>query len=81
MRVAAANDGLANAVVVALKAHKLKPIPLCGQDATRAGRPEHHLRLADDDRLERHPDAGDQAAAAAAIALAQGQDAEDDTAR
>jgi D-xylose transport system substrate-binding protein len=35
--VAAANDGLANAVVVALKAHKLKPIPLSGQDATVQG--------------------------------------------
>ena len=35
--VAAANDGLANAVVVALKAHKLKAIPLSGQDATAQG--------------------------------------------
>ena len=35
--VAAANDGLANAVVVALKAHKLKPIPLSGQDASAQG--------------------------------------------
>jgi ABC-type xylose transport system, periplasmic component len=35
--VAAANDGLANAVVVALKAHKLKPIPLSGQDASTQG--------------------------------------------
>jgi D-xylose transport system substrate-binding protein len=35
--VAAANDGIANAVVVALKAHKLKPIPLSGQDATSQG--------------------------------------------
>jgi D-xylose transport system substrate-binding protein len=35
--VAAANDGLANAVIVALKAHKLKPIPLSGQDATEQG--------------------------------------------
>jgi D-xylose transport system substrate-binding protein len=35
--VAAANDGLANAVVVALKAHKLKPLPLSGQDATPQG--------------------------------------------
>ena len=35
--VAAANDGLANAVVVALKAHKLNPIPLSGQDATAQG--------------------------------------------
>jgi D-xylose transport system substrate-binding protein len=35
--VAAANDGLANAVVVALKARQLKPIPLSGQDATPQG--------------------------------------------
>jgi D-xylose transport system substrate-binding protein len=35
--VAAANDGLANAVVVALKSDKLKPIPLSGQDATTQG--------------------------------------------
>ena len=35
--VAAANDGLANAVVVALKAHKLKAIPLSGQDASEQG--------------------------------------------
>jgi len=35
--VDAANDGLANAVVSALKAHKLKPIPLSGQDATAQG--------------------------------------------
>jgi D-xylose transport system substrate-binding protein len=35
--VAAANDNLANAVVVALKAHGLKPIPLSGQDAAPSG--------------------------------------------
>src|SRR5687767_1028804 len=35
--VAAANDGLANAVVVALKARKLKPIALSGQEATAQG--------------------------------------------
>ena len=35
--VAAANDGLANAVVTALKAAKLKPVPLSGQDATSQG--------------------------------------------
>ena len=35
--VAAANDGLANAVVTALKAKKLSPIPLSGQDATVQG--------------------------------------------
>ncbi|MFN0155801.1 MAG: sugar ABC transporter substrate-binding protein [Gaiella sp.] len=35
--VAAANDGLAGAVVAALQAKKLKPIPLSGQDATVQG--------------------------------------------
>jgi D-xylose transport system substrate-binding protein len=35
--VAAANDGLAGAVVSALKAKKLSPIPLSGQDATPQG--------------------------------------------
>jgi len=35
--VAAANDGFANAVVTALKAKKLKAIPLSGQDATAQG--------------------------------------------
>jgi D-xylose transport system substrate-binding protein len=35
--VAAANDGLANAVVTALKAKRLDPIPLSGQDATELG--------------------------------------------
>lgn len=35
--VAAANDGLGNAVVSALKAKKLKPIPVSGQDATAGG--------------------------------------------
>jgi len=35
--VAAANDGLAGAVVAALKAKRLKPIPLSGQDATSQG--------------------------------------------
>jgi D-xylose transport system substrate-binding protein len=35
--VAAANDGLANAVVVGLKAQGLDPIPLSGQDATPLG--------------------------------------------
>jgi D-xylose transport system substrate-binding protein len=35
--VAAANDGLANAVVTALKAKRLRPIPLSGQDATELG--------------------------------------------
>jgi D-xylose transport system substrate-binding protein len=35
--VAAANDGLAGAVVSALRNHALKPIPLSGQDATPQG--------------------------------------------
>ncbi len=35
--VAAANDGLANAVITALKNHKLSPIPVSGQDATPQG--------------------------------------------
>jgi D-xylose transport system substrate-binding protein len=35
--VAAANDGLAGAVISALKARKLKKIPLSGQDATPQG--------------------------------------------
>ena len=35
--VLAANDGLAGAVIAALKAHGLKPIPLTGQDATPTG--------------------------------------------
>jgi D-xylose transport system substrate-binding protein len=35
--VLAANDGLGNAVITALKSHKLKPIPVTGQDATPQG--------------------------------------------
>jgi D-xylose transport system substrate-binding protein len=35
--VVAANDGIANAVVVDLQQHKLKPLPLSGQDATTQG--------------------------------------------
>ena len=35
--VAAANDGLGNAVVQALKSHQLKQIPVSGQDATAQG--------------------------------------------
>jgi D-xylose transport system substrate-binding protein len=35
--VAAANDGLGNAVITALKAKKLSPIPVSGQDATSQG--------------------------------------------
>jgi len=35
--LAVANDGLANAAIVALKTHKLKPIPMSGQDASPQG--------------------------------------------
>jgi D-xylose transport system substrate-binding protein len=35
--VSAANDNLANSVVVALKTHGLKPVPLSGQDASSQG--------------------------------------------
>jgi D-xylose transport system substrate-binding protein len=35
--VVAANDGLANAVIVDLQQHHLKPIPVSGQDATSQG--------------------------------------------
>ena len=35
--VVAANDGIANAVVVDLQQHKLSPLPLSGQDATTQG--------------------------------------------
>jgi D-xylose transport system substrate-binding protein len=70
--VAAANDGLANAVVVQLKAHKLKPIPLSGQDATPQGVQNiisgwQTMTVYKDVRLEA------KAAAKAAIQLAKGQ--------
>ena len=58
--VAAANDGLANAVVTALKAKKLKPIPLSGQDATAQGVQNIISGLADDDRVEGHADPRDE---------------------
>ena len=75
--VAAANDGLANAVVVALKAHKLKPDPAQRPGCNGAGRPEHHLRLADHDGLEGHPAVRDQHRGGRGRA-AQGPDPEDD---
>jgi len=70
--VAAANDGLANAVVVQLKAHKLKPIPLSGQDATPQGVQNiisgwQTMTVYKDVRLEA------KAAAKAAIQLVKGQ--------
>ena len=50
--VAAANDGIANAVVVALKAAQPEADPAQRPGRDHAGRPEHHLGLADDDGLE-----------------------------
>ena len=72
--VAAANDGLANAVVVALKAHEPEADPAVRSGCDAPGRPEHHLRLADDDGLEGHARAGDQVGARGRRAR-QGQDA------
>ena len=75
--VAAANDGLANAVVVALKARKLKPIPLSGQDATEQGVQNiisgwQTMTVWKDTRKLA------TASAAAAIALLEGAEAEED---
>ena len=64
--VAAANDGLANAVVVALKATGPEADPAVRSGCDGAGRPEHHLRLADDDGLEGHARAGGQVGRVAA---------------
>ena len=70
--VAAANDGLANAVIVALKARKLKPIALSGQDATAQGIQNiisgwQTMTVWKDQR------AGATITAAAAVALLKGQ--------
>ena len=46
----AANDNIAGAVIATLKAKHLQPIPLSGQDASRAGRAVHPRRLADRER-------------------------------
>ena len=75
--VAAANDGLANAVVVALKAKQAEADPAERSGRNRAGRPEHHLRLADDDGLEGHAEARDRVGRGR-DRPAQGPDAEDD---
>ena len=50
--VLAANDGLGNSAISALKARKLKQIPVTGQDATAAGDPEHPRRRPVHDRLQ-----------------------------
>jgi D-xylose transport system substrate-binding protein len=70
--VLAANDGLANAVISALKARKLKAIPVTGQDATAQG--IQHI-LAGDQCMTVYKAVKAEAAAASklAIALAKGQ--------
>ena len=75
--LAVANDGLANAVVVALKTHKLKPIPMSGQDATPQGVQNiisgwQTMTVFKDVRILA------TVAAKAAVDLRQGQEAEDD---
>ena len=75
--VAAANDGLAGAVIAALKKHGLKPIPLSRPGCDAAGLPEHHLRLADDDGLEGHAHPREGSRAARRSQLIKGTEADD----
>ena len=70
--VAAANDGLANAVVTALKAKKLKPIPLSGQDATLQGA-QNIISGWQSGSVHKPPRLEVNAAAAIAVALLKGQ--------
>ncbi len=58
--VAAANDGLANAVVTALKAKKLSADPAVGPGRDGAGRAEHHLGLAVRDGLQARQGRGER---------------------
>jgi D-xylose transport system substrate-binding protein len=69
--VAAANDGLANAVVTALKAKKLKPIPLSGQDATLQGA-QNIISGWQSGSVHKPPRLEVNAAAAIAVALLKG---------
>jgi D-xylose transport system substrate-binding protein len=70
--VAAANDGLANAVIVALKARQLKPIPLSGQDATAQG-VQNIISGWQTMTVWKDQRAGATITAAAAVALLKGQ--------
>ena len=70
--VAAANDGLANAVIVALKARKLKPIALSGQDATAQG-VQNIISGWQTMTVWKDQRAGAAITAAAAVALLKGQ--------
>ena len=70
--VLAANDGLGNAAVSALKARKLKQIPVTGQDATLQG--VQNVLMGDQCMTVYKPIAQEaDAAAKLAIALAKGQ--------
>jgi D-xylose transport system substrate-binding protein len=70
--VAAANDGLAGAVVAALQAKKLNPIPLSGQDATAQG-VQNILAGWQSMTVWKDQRAGATITAEAAIALANGK--------
>ncbi|SRR6266508_558320 len=72
--VAAANDGLANAVITALKAKKLDPIPVSGQDATAQGI-QNVLSGWQSGSVYKSIKKEADAAAALAIALVKGQKA------
>ena len=73
--VLAANDGLGNAAISALKARKLPQIPVTGQDATLAGHPEHRHRRPVHDRLQGDQEGGRRGRQAGHRA-AEGRDAE-----
>ena len=77
--VAAANDGLGNAVITALKARKLEKIPVTGQDATAQG-VQNILSGDQCMTVYKAIKAEADAAAALAISLAQGQAAAASTA-
>jgi D-xylose transport system substrate-binding protein len=70
--VLAANDGLANSVVSALTARKLKPLPVTGQDATAEG-VQHILAGQQCMTVYKPVKQEADAAAKAAIALINGQ--------
>jgi D-xylose transport system substrate-binding protein len=70
--VLAANDGLANSVISALNARKLKPLPVTGQDATAEGI-QHILAGQQCMTVYKAVKKESDAAAQVAIALAKGQ--------
>ena len=72
--VVAANDNIAGAVVATLKAKGLKPIALSRAGRDRPGRPEHHLGLADEHRLQVRARRGERGSCRSGRAV-QGQEA------